>query len=206
MVQSFDRTFRKEGLWENMFTYTIDQELSLKLVETGDAGRIFELTDQSRAYLRQWLPWVDFTKTPGDSLEYIEMSRKAYSEKRGMNAAILFQGQIAGIAGYNHIDWTNKTVSIGYWLGHEYQGHGIMTRAVQALTNYAILDLHLNRVEIRAAMENAKSRSIPERLGYTYEGCIRQNEWLYDHYVDHAVYGMLADEWTSEEARQTAGL
>ena len=189
-------------MWENMFTYEIDQELSLKLVESNDANRIFELTDRSRAYLRQWLPWVDFTKTPSDSLEYIEMSRKAYAEKVSLNAAILYRGEIAGIAGYNWIDWTNKAVSIGYWLGAEYQGHGIMTRAVQALTNHAILDLKLNRIEIRAAMENTKSRSIPERLGYTYEGCIRQSEWLYDHYVDHAIYGMLAGEWAPSEGHR----
>lgn len=57
--------------------------------------------------------------------------------------------------------------------------------------------LKLNKVEIRAAIENKKSRSIPERLGFVNEGSIRQAEWLYDHFVDQIVYGILAIEWNN---------
>ena len=70
-----------------------------------------------------------------------------------------------------------------------------MTRVASALTAYAFNHLKLNKVEIRAAEENKKSRGIPERLGFVKEGRIRQAEWLYDHYVDHVVYGILAEEW-----------
>jgi ribosomal-protein-serine acetyltransferase len=42
------------------------------------------------------------------------------------------------------------------------------------------------------------SRGIPERLGFVNKGCIRQAEWLYDHYVDHVVYGKLAEEWNKK--------
>ena len=70
-----------------------------------------------------------------------------------------------------------------------------MTKVAKALTNYAFHHLNLNKVEIRAAVENKKSRSVPERLGFVNEGTIRQAEKLYDHYVDHIVYGVLASEW-----------
>lgn len=73
-----------------------------------------------------------------------------------------------------------------------------MTKAAKALTDYAFQELKLNRVDIRAAEGNSKSRAIPERLGFVCEGRIRQAEWLYDRYADHIVYGMLADEWTSK--------
>lgn len=70
-----------------------------------------------------------------------------------------------------------------------------MTKVAKALTNYAFTHLNLNKVEIRAAVGNKKSRSVPERLGFVNEGIIRQAEWLYDHYVDITVYGVLANEW-----------
>ncbi len=108
---------------------------------------------------------------------------------------ILFEGKIVGVAGYNRINWSNKTAYIGYWLGEEFQRNGIMTKVVKSLTDYAFDELKLNKVEIRTAVGNKKSRSISERLNFINEGSIRQAEWLYDHYVDHVVYGILADEW-----------
>jgi ribosomal-protein-serine acetyltransferase len=70
-----------------------------------------------------------------------------------------------------------------------------MTKACKAFVNYAIRDLKLNRVEIRVAIENTKSRAIPERLGFVQEGRIRKAEWIYDHYLDQYIYGMLAEDW-----------
>jgi ribosomal-protein-serine acetyltransferase len=51
------------------------------------------------------------------------------------------------------------------------------------------------RVEIRAAPENARSRAIPERLGFTQEGTLRQVERVDDRYLDNVVYAMLAEDW-----------
>ncbi len=178
-----------------MFLYRIDEELSLKLSELKDAERVFELTNQSRECLREWLPWLDSTTKLDDTKEYIKMSLKGFAENKMMNTVIIFKGQIVGVASYNIINHSNKTVQIGYWLGEEYQGNGIMTKVVKALTEYALNYLKLNKVEIRVAVDNKKSRRIPERLGFVNEGCIRQSEWLYDHYVDHVVYGMLAQDW-----------
>ncbi|WP_078592916.1 GNAT family N-acetyltransferase [Evansella clarkii] len=181
-----------------MFSYKVDNEISLKLLELRDAERVFELTNNSRAYLREWLPWLDFTTKLEDTQAYIKMSLKDYAENKSINTAILYKGEIVGIAGFNVINWSNKSAYIGYWIGEKYQGHGIVTKVANALTVYAFNDLKLNKVEIRAAVENTKSRSVPERLGFLNEGILRQSEWLYDHYVDTVVYGKLANEWDRE--------
>ncbi|WP_226528798.1 GNAT family N-acetyltransferase [Metabacillus niabensis] len=182
-----------------MFTYKINDELSLKLVEVRDAECVFELTNHSRIYLREWLPWLDTTTKLEDTISFIKDSLTGFAENRCLNTAILFKGKMVGVAGYNQINWSNKTAYIGYWLGEEFQGKGIMTKVAKALTDYAFNELNLNKVEIRAAAENKKSRSIPERLNFVNEGCIRQAEWLYDHYVDHVVYGVLAEEWKKDK-------
>ena len=69
-----------------------------------------------------------------------------------------------------------------------------MTRACRALVAHAFDTLRLQRVEIRVATGNRRSRAIPERLGFREEGILRQVEWLYNHYVDHVVYGRLASD------------
>ncbi|UII54302.1 GNAT family N-acetyltransferase [Cytobacillus spongiae] len=178
-----------------MFIHKIDENVSLKLIELNDAERVFELTDGSRAYLKEWLPWLDFTKSVEDTKNYIHGCLKEMGENKCLHSVILFNGEIVGIASFNTINWSNQTAYIGYWLGESYQGNGIVTKVAKALTSYAFEHLSLNKVEIRAAVENKKSRSVPERLGYIKEGSIRQAEWLYDHYVDHVVYGVLASEW-----------
>ncbi|WP_424237639.1 GNAT family N-acetyltransferase [Bhargavaea ginsengi] len=178
-----------------MFIHKINEDLSLKLIDLRDSKSVFELTDKSREHLREWLPWLDVTTKLEDTTEFIKGSMKGFAENKSLTSVILFKGEIVGIAGYNNINWSNKTAYIGYWLGKGYQGHGIMTAVAKTLTDYAFDELGLNKVEIRAAVGNKKSRAIPERLNYVNEGCIRQAEWLYDHYVDHVVYGMLAEEW-----------
>jgi ribosomal-protein-serine acetyltransferase len=100
-----------------------------------------------------------------------------------------------GVVGYHGIDWQNRSTTLGYWLGEEYQGKGLMTAVCRALVDHAFEELGLNQVGIACAIENKKSCAIPERLGFRREGVQRQAEWLYDHFVDQALYAALASEW-----------
>lgn len=178
-----------------MFIHKIDEEISLKLIELQDADQLFALTDKSRSHLREWLPWLDSTTTVEHTKAFIRGCLTGYAMSKSMTTVILYEGKIVGTASFNSFNHANKIAYIGYWLAEEYQGKGIMTNVTKALTDYAFHHLRFNKVEIHAAVENKKSRSIPERLGFVQEGTIRQAEWLYDHYVDHVVYGMLASEW-----------
>ena len=173
----------------------INPDLYLRTITLEDANNVFALTDKSRLYLREWLPWLDFTKEEADTSAYIEGCLKGQEAQTSLSFVIVFHDEIVGISGFNTINPSNKIAAIGYWLSEGAQGHGIMTKTVKALLQYAFVVLQLNKVEIRAAEGNAKSRAIPERLGFTMEGTIRAAEWLYDHYVNHVVYGMLASEW-----------
>ena len=123
------------------------------------------------------------------------MGKKQFASNNGFQAGIWYKQNLAGMIGCHGMNFANKSTSIGYWLGEGYQGKGIMTKTTKALVEYLLTELNLNRIEIRCAENNYKSRAIPERLGFTNEGTLRETEWLYDHYVDHVVYGMLARQW-----------
>jgi ribosomal-protein-serine acetyltransferase len=115
-------------------------------------------------------------------------------------AGIWHEDRLAGVIGYDPIDWENRSTELGYWLGEEYQGKGLVTAACRALVEHAFGELGLNRVVISCATENEKSCAIPERLGFRREGIERQAEWLYDRFVDHVTYSALASEWPTRHS------
>ncbi len=182
-----------------LFKHNINKQITLSMVELGDADEIFSVVDSSRNYLRHWLPWVDSNTSSADTRNFIKFALQQYADNVGLHCCIRYENKVAGIIGYHRIDWSNKTTELGYWLGVNYQGRGIMTKCCKVLTDYAFTHLKLNRVEIRAADKNIKSRAIPERLGFTYEGNLRDAEWLNDHFVNNVVYSMLQDEWSEHE-------
>jgi ribosomal-protein-serine acetyltransferase len=99
------------------------------------------------------------------------------------------------MVGVHRVDWANRKASIGYWLAGDAQGRGVMTEAVRAYVDHAFGIWKLNRVTIEAAVENARSRAVAERLGFREEGVLREVERVGERMVDHVVYAMLAADW-----------
>ena len=180
-----------------MFHIKVDEEVSLQMLTALDADRLYKITDESRTSLKQWLPWVEMIQSEKDSLLFIKQALQAYLDFRQITAGIFMKDVLVGVIGFNRIDSTNKIASIGYWLTKESEGKGIMTRAVSAFVTYGFAELLLNKIEIRVAIDNKKSRAIPERLHFKQEGIIRDAEKLPQQYVDHALYGILKREWNN---------
>ena len=65
-------------------------------------------------------------------------------------------------------------LEIGYWIDRDWQGRGLVSEAVQALCAVAVKFMGARRVEIRCAPTNARSRAIPERLGFHLDGTLRE--------------------------------
>ena len=178
-----------------MQTITVSDQLRLGRLEISDAGELFSLTEANRNSLRKWLPWLDTVRRLDDTRAFIRAAQLQIGRNNGAQLAIRSNGRIAGIVGHHQIDWRNRLTSLGYWLGASYQGQGLVTASCGALIEHAFNELRLNRIEIRCAVDNQKSRAIPVRLCFKEEGLLCEAEWLYDHFVDHVVYAMLVKEW-----------
>lgn len=178
-----------------MFTLKVDNEIELQLFQRHHALKLYQLVENNREHLRQWLSWVDSMNSPYQFESIIPVWLNQFAEDNGCNIGILYNGDLVGSIGLHQMDWHNSMTSIGYYLAKNAEGHGIMTRSVQALLNYAFFQLGLNRVEIRCGVYNKKSRAIPERLGFVREGIIRDGEQLYGRFHDLIVYSMLSRDW-----------
>lgn len=172
----------------------LGQGAILTLLEEADADELFALVDRGRERLRRWLGWVDANRSAEDSLAFIRRTREQWANERALSGCIRVHGRIAGCAGLDGIDRSNLMAPIGYWIGGEFEGRGLATRAVRALVDHAFRDVLLHRVEIRCATGNARSRRVPERLGFREEGILRGAERVAGRHLDLVVYSLLATD------------
>lgn len=177
-----------------MFRLEINEETDLRLLEMQHAEEFFELAYDNRRLIGEWMFWITDDYSLEDARQHIKHSLEKFAANNGFEAGIWYKGELAGCIYFNYIDWKHRNTEIGYWLGEKFQGKSLMTKACRALSDYAFFELLLNRVEIRCMSENIKSRRVPEKLGFVREGVIRQARWRHDHFVDHIVYGLLANE------------
>jgi ribosomal-protein-serine acetyltransferase len=183
-----------------MFPRILRPGLELHLTVPAFAPDVFRLVEDNRAYLRQWLPWLDNNLTEADTRAHQEGLVEAHAKRGVVHCTIFHAGRIVGVAGYNNIDWGTRTGLLGYWLEAASMGKGIMTASVLELMNIGFREQRLLKIEIRIATGNFRSRAIPVRLGFHEEGIVREAENLYGTQVDHVIYGYTAETFTAAYA------
>src|SRR5688572_15002471 len=105
-----------------MFELRVDGEVTLALLEEQHAPELFRLLDANRAYLRQWLPWLDANTRPEHTAAFIQASLRQFAARDGLACGIRLRGTLAGVAGLHRIDWANRRTSVGYWIAETQQG------------------------------------------------------------------------------------
>jgi ribosomal-protein-serine acetyltransferase len=173
----------------------VDDTISLEFLEEIHAESLLNLVNANRTYLREWLPWVDNMHTVANFTYYISDTKKRAAEKTDFGFAIIIGKNIVGRIGLHHINHQNKIGEIGYWLADGLQGRGIMTQCCTAIINHAFTQFGLNRIEIKCAAGNNKSRAVAEKLQFKSEGILRQAELLNGKFIDLHLYAMLKEEW-----------
>ncbi len=80
---------------------------------------------------------------------------------------------------------------LGYVLSREHWGKGLMPEAVRAVIRFGFGRMGLNRVQARCIAENAASVRVMEKAGMTYEGTLRESEFIRGAYRDMKLYSIL---------------
>ncbi len=179
------------------FVHQIRDDTEMGILEPVHADELFALIDRNREYLRQWLPWVDGTKTVEDTRANRKKMLHEFAENGTITAGIWHEGSLAGVIGLHSIGM--KCMEIGYWLSEDQQGRGLITPACKEMIRHAFEELGVNRIEIWVEPRNHRSRAIPERLQFTYEGTMRQRGINSDgRIVDLMMFSLLKEEWKAQ--------
>ena len=157
-----------------------------------DADAVFALVDRNRERLRPWMIWEPDTKTSTDTRAFIVRSLASETDVEGNG--IWVDGRLAGSMGLR-VDVGDATAEIGYWIGGDFEGRGIVTRACRRFFGFAFDDLGMHRMELCAASGNVRSRAVAERLGMRQEGVLVDGVRTPEGFKDLVIYGILDDEW-----------
>lgn len=88
------------------------------------------------------------------------------------------------------------SMEMGYSLSEEFWGRGIMTEAAREIIDYGFEYMRLDIISITTGEENAASRRVIEKCGFSYEGTLRKAYKIYDGTIrDIRCYSMLKDEY-----------
>ncbi len=149
-----------------MIALRLNDHMVLREASADDADELFALVERNRAYLGQWLGWVAAITSVDDERAFLRLTNLGWRDRTELSLVLVLNERIIGSVGLPHIDPDAKTAEIGYWLDQAAQGHGYATAAVRTLHEFVWSALDCDRVEIHAAVGNAPSRAVAERLGY----------------------------------------
>lgn len=130
---------------------------------------------------------------------YTEADAVAYIEQLGSRPvqtsfAIEVDRQVIGsISLMPGQDIARQTAEVGYWIGREFWGRGIMTDAVRAITQYAFDVLGLVRVFAVPFMTSTPSIRVLEKAGYVREGLMRRSAVKEGRILDQYLYAAYRD-------------
>lgn len=142
------------------------ERLTLRLWTQADAAAMAATVAANIQHLRPWMPWiVDEPLSPEARLALIEGFRTDWDAGGDAVYGVFLDGVPVGGTGL-HRRGEPTLLEIGYWVHVDHIGNGIATELTAGLTTTAFAQPGIDTVVIRHDRANARSRRVPEKLGY----------------------------------------
>lgn len=129
-----------------------------------------------------------------DAEEFIPRVAQEWAGDTAQTWAIRHGDQLVGMIGLYRIG--NGAAELGYWVAATARGRGVLTEAAKAVVDwgFASYGLGLQRIEWRAVVGNTASARAARRLGFRYEGLLRQGLHIPRGRDDGWIAGLLATD------------
>lgn len=162
---------------------------------------------ESRQFLAPWEPsW------PYDALTRVAFRRRLRQQhvewRQGVGYGFLVfrradDALIGGVSLANIRRGVAQTASLGYWIGEPFARKGFMTEALTAVLDFAFHQLGLHRVEAACLPNNAASKALLGKVGFTEEGYARHFLRINGKWQDHLLFAILCDDQRGWDSRPT---
>ncbi len=162
-----------------------------------DVGPMHDAVRASLPELEEWLPWaIGYDRSVAH--RFVRDSASAWNDARAYDFAIRLHEEPDFHVG-NISVWptspANRVGEIGYWIRSDLTGEGIGTEVTARTVQVGFEELNYHKIILRIAVGNERSDRIAKRLGFTFEGTLRDEVKVGTTWIDHTSWSLLEEEW-----------
>jgi ribosomal-protein-alanine N-acetyltransferase len=168
--------------------------LRLREIQPGDAEALFAIfSDEEAMEFYGHPPHLSLDDTHG----LISQIQTRYAKREAIRWGITLKDddRLIGSCSLRGFDAGRHRAETGYELHRAFWRQGIMAEAMTAILTYGFTDLGLHRVEAVIDDANARSKGLLLKLGFSYEGTLRERYYFGGRFEHEYYYGLLEHEW-----------
>lgn len=174
---------------------TVDgRKVRLRPFAAEDAAALAEAAESSASQLKRRFAWA--AEAPYDAGAFVRRAQER--APTGVFVVVEPKGdRFAGVASVAEEDPGSGRMRLSGWIRSDRAGRGLATEAGLLLVDHAFKRLGAHRVYARIDPANRAGRRVIRKLGFRYEGCLREDKRLNGRWVDQECWGILKKEWKS---------
>jgi len=175
--------------------------VTLRAPRSGDYHSWRTLRSESREFLKPFEP--RWTEADLGQRVYAARLRRGREEARAGTDYTFFvfisEGGTEQLAGGLTLSNVRRRaaqfVTLGYWMGREYAGRGLMTEAVSLVIPFVFDTLVLHRIHAAFLPDNMASRRVLEKNGFREEGFAENYLQIDGRWADHVLFGLTRERY-----------
>ena len=177
--------------------------LWIRVVQAGDIEPLMAVNGD--AEVTRWLPYAAW-QSSADGNAWFERMAALGATGTALQFVVVEKSSAAVIGTcllFRHAPASGRA-ELGYVLGRQHWGQGLMHEALSALFGFAFGACGLRRLEAEVHPDNLPSNRLLGGLGFAHEGLLRQR-WVAKGVAhDTHIHGLLRHEWPPAARRDQA--
>ncbi len=186
------------------------QRVLLRAPTMADYRAWHDLRKASQAFLRPYEPrWSDADLARRIFAARVKRARLEAHEGTDFSFFIFIPAAsgpvlVGGLTLSNVRRRAAQFVNLGYWMGQQYAGQGLMTQAVATTLPFVFNTLDLHRIHAAFLPGNIASRRVLENNGFVEEGFALNYLQIDGRWADHVLFGLTREVYEIGRYRRTA--
>jgi RimJ/RimL family protein N-acetyltransferase len=128
--------------------------------------------------------WHARSLTRSEANQWVSAANRGWASESSANWAVIARDGLVGRMSLRTVDLEDGLAEVGYWVVPAARGRGIAPRALVVVSNWAINELGLHRLELEHSTRNGPSCRVAEKAGFPLESTKRSQALHEDGWHD----------------------